>query len=93
MKSTGTAYLLWFFGGFLGLHRFYLDRPGTGIIYLLTLGLFGLGVLADLFLIPGMVSNCNLKFANLFAGNNQVQQVVVNLQGAPAQVPAEEIAE
>lgn len=34
-KSTGLAYVLWFFLGGLGMHRFYLGRPFTGLILLL----------------------------------------------------------
>ena len=30
-KSSGVAYLWWFLLGFLGAHRFYLKRPGSGI--------------------------------------------------------------
>jgi TM2 domain-containing membrane protein YozV len=61
MRSVGIAYLLWFFGGFgvLGLHRFYTNRVGTGILWFFTGGLFGIGALIDLFLIPGMVANAN----------------------------------
>lgn len=33
-KSLGVAYLLWFFLGSFGAHRFYLGRPLTGIIIL-----------------------------------------------------------
>jgi len=50
-KSIG--YLLWIFG-FLGAHRFYYGRPISGTIWLLTLGLLGIGWIIDLFLIPGM---------------------------------------
>lgn len=35
-KSKGTAVLLAFLGGGLGLHKFYLNRPGMGTLYLLT---------------------------------------------------------
>ena len=38
-KSLGIAYLLWFFFGPLGIHRFYLGKTATGIIWLLTGGL------------------------------------------------------
>jgi TM2 domain-containing membrane protein YozV len=62
MKSTLITYLLWFFGGFLGIHRFYLEKYGTGILYFLTGGVFGIGWLIDLFRIPGMVENHNLKW-------------------------------
>ena len=39
-KSTGAAYLLWFFLGGFGAHRFYLGQNGTAIAQLL-LALFG----------------------------------------------------
>jgi hypothetical protein len=53
--NMGVAYLCCIFGGFLGVHRFYLRRPLTGLLMLLTLGFLGMGVLIDLFTIPGMV--------------------------------------
>ena len=47
MKSKTTAILLCFFLGFLGIHWFYLKRPGLGILYLLTGGLLGIGTLVN----------------------------------------------
>lgn len=35
MKSKGIACLLALFGGGIGLHKFYLEQPGTGILYAL----------------------------------------------------------
>ena len=63
MKSVTVSYLLWILGGFgvLGLHRFYLGRWVTGLIWLLTGGLFFIGALVDLFLIPGQVQLENLS--------------------------------
>jgi len=63
VKSTGVAYLLWFLGGLgiLGLHRFYLGRWPTGLLWLLTGGVVGIGAFLDLFAIPGMVQVENLS--------------------------------
>ncbi len=59
--SLLIGYLLWLFG-FLGVHRFYYGRPFTGTLYFFTLGLFFVGWLVDLFLIPGMNRTADLRF-------------------------------
>ena len=63
MKNTFVTYLLWLLGffGILGLHRFYLGRWLSGLIWFLSFGLFGCGALLDIFLIPGMVKIENLS--------------------------------
>lgn len=55
-KSTVAAWLLWFFLGLWGAHRFYFGRIGIGIAMLL-LGWLTLGIwpLVDAFFIPGML--------------------------------------
>lgn len=62
-KSKDIAYLLWLIGifGWLGLHRFYLGKTGTGILWILTGGLFGFGSLFDLFTLGGKVEQYNTK--------------------------------
>jgi len=59
LKSIG--YILWIFG-FTGAHRFYYGRPVTGTIWFFTLGLLGIGWLIDLFLIPSMDREADLRF-------------------------------
>lgn len=62
MKSTGVAYLFWIVGGLglLGLHRFYLGRWVTGLVWLLTGGCCVVGALVDLFALPSLVRVENL---------------------------------
>jgi len=51
-KSRLVALLLCFFLGFLGVHRFYVGKTGTGILMILTFGGFcGIWVLIDLVMI------------------------------------------
>jgi TM2 domain-containing membrane protein YozV len=59
--STLIGYLLWIFG-FLGSHRFYYGKPITGTIWFFTLGLFFVGWIIDLFLIPSMDREADLRF-------------------------------
>ncbi|MGG6240712.1 TM2 domain-containing protein [Nodosilinea sp. AN01ver1] len=59
--KTGIAYSLWALGfvGICGLHRFYTGQIVLGLVYLFTFGLFGIGQLIDLVLVPGMVKTRN----------------------------------
>lgn len=47
-KSRTVALLLCFFFGVFGVHRFYVGKVGTGILYLFTVGGFGIGWLIDM---------------------------------------------
>ena len=60
--SVAMGYILWIFG-FMGMHRFYYGKPISGTIYFFTLGLLGIGWIIDLFLIPGMDREADLRFA------------------------------
>ena len=63
MRSKLMAYVLWLliFIGLGGIHRIYAGKVFTGILWLLTGGLFLIGQFIDLFLIPGMIDYANLK--------------------------------
>lgn len=50
-KSRWIAFILCFFFGYLGFHRFYVGKVGTGIIYILSGGLFGIGIIYDIIMI------------------------------------------
>jgi TM2 domain-containing membrane protein YozV len=47
-KSKWVAFFLCLFLGVLGIHKFYEGRVLLGILYLCTVGLFGVGVIIDL---------------------------------------------
>lgn len=62
-KSTALAYVLWFFVGILSAHRFYLGRPGTAVLQILSYFII-IGFvwwIVDAFLIPGMVDQHRAK--------------------------------
>lgn len=50
-KTRITCALLCWFVGWLGIHRFYVKKTGTGILMLLTLGGLGIWVIVDFILI------------------------------------------
>lgn len=59
--SVFMGYLLWIFG-FIGAHRFYYGRQISGVIWFFTLGLFFIGWIIDLLLIPGMARDADRRF-------------------------------
>ena len=48
----------------MGAHRFYFGRPVSGTIYFFTLGIFLIGWIVDLFLIPGMDRTADVKYSS-----------------------------
>ncbi len=93
-KSGVIAYLLWFFLGMFGAHRFYLGSTGPAVAQLVItiasiflsvvlIGLFGLAaigiwVLIDAFLIPGMLQRYNSRLAAHFSGSGTGAPVILH---------------
>jgi hypothetical protein len=58
-KSAGAAYFLWFFLGWISAHRFYLGKPVTAILQILSYFIL-IGFVwwvVDLFLIPSIIED------------------------------------
>jgi TM2 domain-containing membrane protein YozV len=85
MKSRSTAYILWFFLGTFGAHKFYLNKTGIGILYLFTFGLFGIGWIIDLFTLGDQVDTYNAIFGRMFGANNNIIVNVPANHSAPVQ--------
>ncbi|MDR2194377.1 MAG: NINE protein [Treponema sp.] len=67
MYSVGIAYLLWLISGCgaLGLHRFYLGKVPTGLLWMFTGGLCMVGSIYDFFTLGGQVRKANMERALL----------------------------
>ncbi|GMO44623.1 MAG: hypothetical protein Ta2B_25600 [Termitinemataceae bacterium] len=61
MYNKTLAYLLWFLSGcgWFGLHRFYLGKPFTAVLWICTGGLAGIGSLYDLITLGSQVDYAN----------------------------------
>jgi len=53
------SWILLTFLGIFGIHRFYMGKVFTGLLYLFTVGLFGLGILYDFFTLNEQISDLN----------------------------------
>ena len=63
INYTVTWVLLVFLGP-LGLHRFYLGKPWTGLPFLLTCGIFLIGVIYDWWTVNEQISKENMLYRN-----------------------------
>ena len=84
-KNKETAYILWACGLLLvhGLHRFYLGKIGTGLLWFFTLGLFGVGWLVDMITLGNQVETVNLKNRALYGGPQHTPTQVLHVHTSP----------
>lgn len=83
-------FILWIFTGLWGGHRFYVGKTVSGLIYLLTFGLFIIGWILDFFKLDSMVNEYNMMYGT--AGGRNVNQntntnannIIINM-AAPTQ--------
>lgn len=90
MKSKLVAYLLWLFLGLVGAHKFYLNKIPMGILYFFTFGLFGIGLLVDLFTLGNQVDLYNALLNNTGGARNQntnQNNIVVNVTAPSSEAP------
>jgi TM2 domain-containing membrane protein YozV len=75
-RSVALSYLLWctVFMGVCGIHRFYNRKPLSGLLWLFTFGLCGIGQILDLLLIPDLVRQANQPLL--------LQQALEGVEGA-----------
>lgn len=87
-KSVGVAYLLWFFLGGAGAHRFYLGQKTSGFAMLallvvgivtvpivvgsLLLVILGIWAIVDAFLIPGIVQKHKAEVRSRLSAEAQI---------------------
>jgi hypothetical protein len=62
--NIGIAYFLWLVSccGMLGFHRFYLGKVGTGVLWMCTGGLCGIGSLYDAVTLTKQVQDANIRY-------------------------------
>lgn len=95
MKSKSTMFLLWLFGGMFGLHRFYVGKTMSGLLFAFTGGFCVLGWALDFFKLGAMVDEYNAKFGGNNIGNvnnntntnanNNANNIVINLTAPTTQ--------
>ncbi|XP_043939612.1 dnaJ homolog subfamily C member 22 [Protopterus annectens] len=70
-KSYVVTYVLWGFGGLFGFHHIYLGRDSHALLWMVTLGGFGMGWVLEFWKIPSYVMKANRKQEDLSQSHRQ----------------------
>lgn len=65
-KNKWTAFVLCLLLGYFGAHKFYEGKVGMGVLYLFTLGLFGIGWFVDLIVLLTKTNRIMFRAAPLY---------------------------
>ena len=89
--TLGLAYVLWFFGGLFSLHRFYMGRPGSAILQILSyFVLVGfIWWMVDAFLMPNMVEDRKDELRGKLIKQLAMQPGRPDALPEPSRVPAD----
>lgn len=85
MYQVWIAYLLWLFGGLgvLGLHRFYMKKIPTGVLWILTGGLGFLGAIYDFLTMTRQIADANARDGYLPGPDRGPLEVTVKREKEP----------
>ncbi|BBM84892.1 TM2 domain-containing protein [Candidatus Uabimicrobium amorphum] len=79
--SIFKAYVAWLFGGWMGVHRFYLGKWFSGGLYMISFGLFIVGWAIDFLLIPAMVKSRRAQLAKKWQDEAEWARQVAEASG------------
>lgn len=85
-RSKSKTLLLCIFLGYLGIHRFYVGKGKSGLLYMLTLGLFGIGWIIDIIMIA--TDSFTDVFGNRIQGGYDTDSDIIRINTATNPPPS-----
>ena len=83
-RSRSLALMLCLFGGIFGLHRFYVKKNNSAVLYLFTAGIFIFGAIYDFIMIfSGRFTDCYNQPVSCWDGYRRIDSKNPNLPICP----------